>query len=180
MLLSNLESCLNQLRWADWEVLPPCGSPEHCMKRPLGDLSPSEPQVKGHQTPRGGKTSPPTSSVVCLILLGPMKAISYYTQHLPPPVLLTSLACFPSNGITQVSPVTKNCPLSRKEAAGDCFLPLEGWGAWGRCSSSMDARHPGAELQICTGCLVKFEFQINKEEFFSAYTFHTILGTYLY
>ena len=26
----------------------------------------------------------------------------------------------------------------------------------------MDARHPRAELQINTGCLVKFEFQINK------------------
>ena len=55
MLLSNLESGLNQSRWADWEVLPPRGGPEHCMKRPLGDLTPSVPQVKGHQAPRGGK-----------------------------------------------------------------------------------------------------------------------------
>lgn len=44
----------------------------------------------------------------------------------------------------------------------------------------MDARYPREELQINTGCLVKFEFQINKEELFSAYTFHAILGTYLY
>lgn len=162
-------------------MLPPCGGPEHCMTRPLGDLTPSVPQLKGHQAPGWEETSPPTPPGVCLILLGPRKAISYYTQHLPPPVRLTDLSvCFPSNRITQVSPVTKNCPLSRKEAAGDCFLPLEGWGVWGRCSSSMDARHPREELQINTGCLVKFEFQINKEELFSAYTFHAILGTYLY
>ena len=166
MLLSNLESCLNQLRWADWEVLPPCGSPEHCMKRPLGDLSPSEPQVKGHQTPRGGKDISP--NLICGL---PYPLRPHESNFLLHPASATS---------SPVSPVTKNCPLSRKEAAGDCFLPLEGWGAWGRCSSSMDARHPGAELQICTGCRVKFEFQINKEEFFSAYTFHTILGTYLY
>lgn len=59
MLLSNLESGLNQSRWADWEVLPPRGGPEHCMKRPLGDLTPSVPQVKGHQAPGVGKDISP-------------------------------------------------------------------------------------------------------------------------
>lgn len=138
MLLNNLESGLNQPRWADWKVLPPRGGPEHCMKRPLGDLTPSMPQVKGHQAPGVGKDISPNPTRGLPYPLRPQESnfLLHPASATSSPVDLS--ACFPSNEVTQVSPVTKNCPLSPVQERGSwrqCLPPLEGWGAWGRCSS---------------------------------------------